>query len=207
MKVLFLGYNVAKDLSNWLLSRVEELVYTEKRIEINYVKKLKPDFIISYNYHYIVAKEIIDFVGGNIINLHISYLPWNRGSYPNIWSFLEATPKGVSIIYMSEEVDAGDIIVQKEIFFDEDQETLKSSYEKLHQQMQELFKKNWNKIKAKQIKPQKQKGQGNFQYAIEYETIIKPLIKDKGWDISVSELKEKYKFWRISQALKRTKSR
>ncbi len=28
----------------------------------------------------------------SIINLHISYLPWNKGAYPNVWSFIDETP-------------------------------------------------------------------------------------------------------------------
>ena len=65
--------------------------------------------------------------------MHISLLPWNRGYHPNIWSFLEDTPKGVTIHYINEGIDTGDIIVQKEIVIDEDKETLKSSYEILHE--------------------------------------------------------------------------
>ena len=34
---------------------------------------------------------------GKIINLHISFLPFNRGYYPNLWSHQEGTPSGVTI--------------------------------------------------------------------------------------------------------------
>lgn len=93
MKILFLGGNLARTLADWLELRGEEVVSREDKISIEEVKGINPDFIISYNYRYIISKEIIDFVNGNAINLHISYLPYNRGSHPNIWSFLEETPK------------------------------------------------------------------------------------------------------------------
>ena len=60
-----------------------------------------------------------------------------------MWSFLEDTPKGVTIHYIDEGIDTGDIIVQKEVFIDEDKETLKSSYEILNKEIQALFKENW----------------------------------------------------------------
>ena len=40
-----------------------------------------------------------------IVNLHISYLPFNRGSHPNYWSFVENTPKGVSIHEIDEQIE------------------------------------------------------------------------------------------------------
>ena len=196
MKILFLGNNVAKDLSKWLISRGEDVVYTEDKVGIDYVKTIKPDFIISYNYHYMIIKEIIDYIRGKIVNLHISYLPWNKGTYPNVWSFLENTPKGVSIIWLNEMIDTGDIIVQREVSLDEEVETLRSSYEELHREIQKIFKENWAKIKEGRVERKKQKGKGSFHYDREYETLIRPLIEQKGWNISVKELKQKYALWK-----------
>lgn len=160
MRVLFLGNDFAKNLINWLMSVGEEVVCREDRISIEDVRGIKPDFIVSYNYRYIIPKEIIDFVDSKAINLHISYLPYNRGAHPNIWSFLEDTPKGVTIHYIDEGIDTGGIIVQKEVFIDENKETLRSSYEILHKESHGLFKENWNKIKNCEIVPQPQTGGG-----------------------------------------------
>ena len=90
MKTLFLGRNIARDIADWMMSQGEEVIYREDKITADDVKELSPDFIISYNYKYIISKEIIDCVKGKAIILHISFLPYNRGSHPNIWSFLEA---------------------------------------------------------------------------------------------------------------------
>ena len=133
MIILFLGGNLSKTLSNWLISIGEDVAYTEEKININFVKKINPEFIISYNYRYIISGEIIKFVNNKVINLHISYLPYNKGAYPNVWSFFENTPKGVTIHYVDGGIDTGDIIVQKEVFINEDRETLRSSYEIFNQ--------------------------------------------------------------------------
>lgn len=157
MKILFLGGNEhSLELSKWLIGQGEEVIYYQDKIDLIFVKEINPDFIISYNYKYIIPKEVVRAYYPRIINLHISYLPYNRGYYPNVWSFLEDTPKGVSIHLVDEGVDTGDILLQKEVFIDEEKETLRSSYLKLQREIQELFKENWEAIKSLKIKPFKQ---------------------------------------------------
>ena len=195
MKILFLGGNLSKSIFDWLVSIGEDVIYTKEKININFVKRINPDLIISYNYKYIISKEIIEFANKKIINLHISYLPYNKGAHPNIWSFLENTPIGVTIHYIDEGVDTGDIILQKKVIFDEDKETLKSSYEILHREIQTLFKENWEKIKKEQIKPKKQTGGGSKHYKRDL-SIFEPFIKEKGLDSPIKELKEKYNCWK-----------
>ena len=158
MEILFLGGNLSKNLADWLEQAGENVIYLDDKITLNEVKTICPDMIISYNYKYIISKEIIDCVKGKAVNLHISLLPYNRGYHPNIWSFLEDTPKGVTIHYIDEGIDTGDIIVQKEVFIDEDKETLKSSYEILNKEIQALFKENWGKIKNNELTPKPQGG-------------------------------------------------
>ena len=72
--------------------------------------------MVSYGYRKIVLADVIDKMAGEIINLHISYLPWNRGANPNFWSFIDDTPKGVTIHEMSADLDKGRILCQKELF-------------------------------------------------------------------------------------------
>lgn len=116
MKILFLGGNLSQSLSEWLRKQGEDVLYTEEKVDINFVTKINPDFIISYNYKYIIPSEIVRKFYGKIINLHISYLPYNRGYYPNVWSFLDNTPKGVTIHLIDEGIDTGDILLQKKFF-------------------------------------------------------------------------------------------
>ncbi|MCD8568399.1 MAG: formyl transferase, partial [Geovibrio sp.] len=88
-----------------------------ERIDLPLIEEIKPDLIISYSYRYIIGEDVISAMNGGIINLHISYLPWNKGADPNIWSFLENTPKGVTIHKIDEGLDTGEILVQEELVF------------------------------------------------------------------------------------------
>ena len=86
---------------------------------------------------------------GQIFNLHISLLPYNREASPNFFSFIENTPKGVTIHQINEGLDMGPILAPKELFFDESKETFASGYEKLILEIQMLFKENWSSISDK----------------------------------------------------------
>jgi len=182
---------MAKSLADWLVEVGEIVVYKEDEVITNDVREIKPDMIVSYNYKFIIPKEIIDFVNSKAINLHISYLPFNKGYHPNVWSFLEDTPKGITIHYIDAGIDTGDIIVQEEVFIDEERETLRSSYNILQKEIRSLFKENWESIKEFKIKPQIQTRGGSLHYCKEIIR-FQAFIKEKGWDTSIREFKEQY---------------
>ena len=73
---------------------------------------MNPKLIVSYNYKHIIQPEIIVLMNGRLVNLHISYLPWNKGSDPNFWSFIDNTPKGVTIHKIDNHLDTGAILYQ-----------------------------------------------------------------------------------------------
>jgi methionyl-tRNA formyltransferase len=162
MKILFLSGNQSQALADWLIQQGEDITYTENRISVEDVHRLNPEIIVSYNYRHILGADILRAVDGRAINLHISYLPYNRGAAPNIWSFLEDTPKGVTIHYIDAGIDTGDIIVQKQVYLDEEKETLRSAYNILHQEIQSLFKDNWEKIKSSQLNRRPHEGGGHI---------------------------------------------
>lgn len=192
MKILFLTNNEqSSDLVNWLIEKGEDVCVLQEKINLDKIKSRKFDIIISYNYRYIIKKDVIDYYKDKIINLHISLLPWNRGADPNIWSFLENTPKGVTIHLIDEGVDTGDILFQKEVLFDEKKETLRTTYNKLQEEIQKLFKSNWEKIKNFNLKPTKQSSKGTFHYVKDFLK-IKHILNDYGWDIPITVLKKRY---------------
>jgi len=182
-KLLFLGSHDSS-LYTWLQEQGEDVSQTSDKLSVEFIEDEEFTFLISYGYRYILHPEILNKFPDRAINLHISYLPWNRGADPNFWSFVEDTPKGVTIHYLDEGVDTGDIIVQEEIRFDS--ETLATSYEKLQFAIQELFKNNWQEIKNGTCLRQKQVGEGSFHKQKDKE-YLSDLLTD-GWDTPISTL-------------------
>ncbi|MCF6345033.1 MAG: hypothetical protein L3J00_01035 [Thiomicrorhabdus sp.] len=159
--ILFLG-DQDSSLLEWLKRREASVIYTSEKITADFIKRHDIQFLISYGYRYILKQDVLALLPDRAINLHISYLPWNRGADPNLWSFIENSPKGVTIHYLDAGVDTGDIIVQKRVQFNIHQETLATSYKKLHITIQKLFKQHWAMIKIGQCQRQQQMGQGSF---------------------------------------------
>lgn len=192
MRLLFLNNNiVSKPLLEWLKIREREVIEFKEKISLDLLKIFNSDFIVSYNYQYIIKEDVIELMNNRIINLHISYLPWNRGANPNIWSILENTPKGVTIHYIDKGIDTGKILVQKEINFDLEKETLQTSYDLLHRKIQDLFKENWDKIKNHTIQPKIQRAEGSIHYKKDIEQ-LKAQIGNFDWDIKLIDLKKRY---------------
>lgn len=161
------------------------------RLNINLLERLHPKWVVSYNDSYIVPKDIVALLYGRIVNLHASYLPWNRGASPNFWSFMEDTPKGVSIHFMDEGLDTGDLIAQEELVFDEGKETFRSSYEALNNRMFRLFCRIWPTLSAGMIVGKKQDGKGSFHTMKDIAELLDGETVD--WDMNIAEFKRQLK--------------
>ena len=143
------------------------------------------DFIVSYGYKHILKADVLEKFQRRVVNIHISLLPWNRGADPNLWSFLENTPKGVSIHYIDLGIDTGDILVQREVHFSLE-ETLRTTYEKLSGDAEDLFQENWLDIRNQQIESSAQSMIGSFHLRkdrLRYEHLLVD-----GWDTPVSKI-------------------
>jgi len=75
------------------------------------LNNLKPDIILSNNYHQIISTDIINIAKLGSINIHPGKLPLYKGLLPHFWSMVNEESKGgVTLHYMSDKPDEGDII-------------------------------------------------------------------------------------------------
>ncbi len=187
MNILVLG-TTKSSLTPILWDHKCRVVQRTDPIDREFLEASAIDFAVSYRYRHLVRKPVIDYLKGNIINLHISLLPWNRGADPNLWSFLEDTSKGVSIHYMDEGIDTGDIVAQKEVIFERTaNETLATTYEKLNVEIIELFKEYWPLIMQCKASRRKQIPGGSF-HGVKDKRKFEHLLAQKGWDTPVKEI-------------------
>ncbi len=147
------------------------------------INEINPDYIFGIHYPYIIDKELINAPKKAFLNLHPSYLPFNRGWHTPSWSILEQTPIGATLHEMSEKLDCGDIIHRKKIQIDV-KDTAHSLYLKLKKLEFEVFKEAFSSIlnyNYKKIKQNCQKGSSHKK---------KDLFSDK---ISRLDLNKYYK--------------
>lgn len=187
MKILYLKSNNQESdkLEAYLRGDGNEVISHMEKITPDIVLKLMPDIIVSYNYRFILKSDVISIPKMGVINLHVSYLPWNRGADPNFWSHVEGTPKGVTVHYIDPGIDTGDIITQKKVIFSE-KDTLSTSYAKLHKEIQDLFYGVWPDIKKGKNSRIKQSGEGTAHWVkdrAEFDHLMK-----NGWNTLLSDL-------------------
>ncbi len=190
--VLFLTNNSNTNEFYQTLCGLEEHVYRfTNKLTLEIVKALEPAYVISFNYKYIVQDDVLAYMNGRIINLHTSYLPYNKGASPNFFSFYENTPKGVSIHEMAAGLDEGGILLQREVEMDAENESFVSSYDKLMKAMNELFFENWEALKKGDIKPVAQVGAGTYHTSKDLNAIR--LKTNFTWDENIAQVLDRIK--------------
>ena len=98
-------------------------VFQPKNIKTEYedLLKLNPDMIVTCAYGQMIPKALLDFPKYGCINVHASLLPKLRGGAPIHKAIINNYPRtGVTIMYMVEKMDAGDIISQVETIIEKD---------------------------------------------------------------------------------------
>lgn len=129
---------------------------------INYIKALKPDLFVVVSYGQILSKAILNLPKDFAINAHASLLPKYRGAGPVNWAIINGEQSsGVTIIKMSEKMDAGHIIMQKQIFIKSD-DTSETLREKLSVLSAELLVGTLKQIKNNDYKLTPQSGPVSF---------------------------------------------
>lgn len=117
------------------------------------LKELQYDMLLTYAYGQIIPKDILNIAKIANVNIHGSLLPKYRGAAPIQHALLNGDSiTGVSLIYMIDKMDAGDIIFQKSIEIQQNSTTFQ-----LLNQLSDVAKehiKSWLlAIKNKKINP------------------------------------------------------
>lgn len=126
---------------------------------ISALKALKPDIGLSVFFGYILKRDLLDVFPQGCLNVHPAFLPFNRGANPNVWSIIDGTPAGVTLHYIDQGVDTGDIIAQKEVTI-EPIDTGESLYAKLEKESMQLLSETWPEVARGNIRKQPQPASG-----------------------------------------------
>lgn len=137
------------------------------------LKSLNLDYIILAWWPYIIKQNIISIPSIGVINFHPSLLPFNRGMNYNFWTIIEETPFGVTLHFVDESIDGGDIIFQSKISKDWE-DTGATLYQKAQVKIIELFYSNYINIRNGNYTRIKQNLQeGSFHYGKELHNASK----------------------------------
>lgn len=181
MKILVLGPN-AKRIDDTIRLSGDALYPCPGKLTPDLLRAFDPAWVISYGYKHIISPELLDMLPHRFINLHISFLPWNRGYHPNYWSWMDDTPKGVTIHEIDAGIDTGPILIQREVALSSAQ-TFAYTWAKLHDAADFLFGEMWPGIRTGRIRAKPQPEGGSHHYAQELDL---SKLHD-GWDTVIAE--------------------
>ncbi|MBF2451152.1 methionyl-tRNA formyltransferase [Listeria welshimeri] len=92
--------------------------------ELNELIALEADLLVTAAYGQILPNSLLESPKHGAINVHASLLPEYRGGAPVHYALLDGkTETGVTIMYMVEKLDAGDMISQRKIPITEEDNT------------------------------------------------------------------------------------
>lgn len=95
------------------------------------LEEIKADVLVNVAYGMILPSEVLQKPSMGCVNLHPSLLPAYRGAAPIQRALMAGEMvTGVTVLFMSSKLDAGDIIIQHEILIDEEE-----NYGSLHDRL------------------------------------------------------------------------
>jgi methionyl-tRNA formyltransferase len=140
-------------LSEATLKNIPFLIYESSEQICEYIRNMstKPVLGLLAWWPKIVKQPLLSLLDHGFINMHPSLLPYNRGKHYNFWAIVEQAPFGVSLHFVDDGVDTGDIVAQKRIPYDWE-DTGASLYKKASEIIVELFKENYEDIRSLKIR-------------------------------------------------------
>ena len=125
-----------------------------KRIRKEYEEVLnyEPDLILVCAYGQIIPKAVLDHPRYGCVNTHGSLLPKYRGGAPIQRSIIEGEKEtGITLMYMSEKMDEGDILAQDKLVITDD-DTNSSLFSKMSDLALAMLRRDLDKIIRGEIK-------------------------------------------------------
>ncbi len=113
---------------------------------IEYINNLNPDLIVVCSYKYVIPGAIFNIPKFRTVNIHPSFLPQYRGQHVINWAIINGEKEtGVTVHFIDEGIDTGDIINQKkvQIMFED---TAKTLHDRIYCEACELIQHVFNNI-------------------------------------------------------------
>lgn len=123
---------------------------------LSILKELSPDLIVVAAFGKILPVDILNLPARGCINVHSSLLPKYRGAAPINWAILNGEEEtGVTIMYMAEGLDTGDMIAASTTTIDID-ENAQQLHDRLANMGAELLVQVIEQMEAGEVRAAKQ---------------------------------------------------
>lgn len=145
-----------------IANKLDFTIYKNDKTLYQILNKVAFDILLSVSWRGKIFDNIISLAKIGAVNFHNSFLPKYKGSYANSWAIINGEKKtGVTLHWMTNKLDSGDIIYQKEIpIYSWD--TASDLWHRQNRAYLQIFKKMWPKVMSWKKLGQPQKSQSSF---------------------------------------------
>ena len=167
-----------------------EVIVSPDPYDADSVDEFSPDIILSSGYDRLLRPKTIQKYSQRVINLHAAYLPWARGIGTTLFATILRYPYGVSVHFINEGLDTGNLIARKIVQTEQD-DTLRTFYSKLLSATEDLFFESFPKIVSGQTNgvPQEELGEINTNRSrLQFESVMD--ICPNGYDTLIVDLEK-----------------
>lgn len=152
---------------------------------IKILKQKNITIIISAHSEIIIPKKVIEYVHGEIFNIHFGLLPKYRGLFPTFWHILNGDEcSGVTLHKITSGIDVGDIIDQIQIPITS-QTTNWSLYSECKRKSYELMLNNILQLIGKTYKAKRQNDAMSSYYSKKSVNFSENYVN---WNLSVEKV-------------------
>ncbi|CAM3389390.1 formyltransferase family protein [Aequorivita lipolytica] len=149
---LFVSKNSKSSHSEELIALAgldKELVFegNDFKGSLDIIKSMELDYIFGIHFPYIIPNEFLKLPKIGFLNLHPAFLPFNKGWHTPSWAIIDGTKFGATIHFMSEMLDKGNIIYQKELIV-QPSDTANTLYQKALKLEEEVFYEAFDDLAA-----------------------------------------------------------
>jgi len=130
------------------------------------------DLLISVHWDRLFSKAELQAPRIGALNLHNSYLPWNRGSHACTWAIVDRTPGGATMHWMDEGIDTGDILYQEPLSIMDD-ETADQLYKRTVGIEVKVFRVGMELLLAGNYRRTPQPKGGTIHYKRDFQRLIR----------------------------------
>jgi len=133
-------------------------VFQPEKLKKEYeeILKFEPDLIVTAAYGQLLPNKLLEGPEYGCINVHASLLPELRGGAPIHYAIMQGKQEtGITIMYMVEKLDAGDMLAQRSVPI-EQYDHVGSMHKKLAETGSKLLIETLPKIFAKELNPKPQ---------------------------------------------------
>ena len=167
-----------------------EVIVSPDPYDADLIDDFAPDFILSSGYDRLLRPKTVQKYSQRIVNLHAAYLPWARGIGTTLFAMMLRYPYGVSVHFINEGLDTGNLIARKLVQTKQD-DTLRTLYSKLLSATEELFFDFLPKIVTGQTNgvPQEELGEIDTNRSrLQFESVMDAC--PNGYDTLITDLEK-----------------